>query len=618
MLGIRTKLSLGLLGLLAIIMIVGIQSVMLLDQLGGSIELILRENYRSIIACYDIKDSLEGVERGALYFFSGYKEDGLALIQENLSNFDKALQVEQNNITLPGEKEKVIQLDSLFSEYKTLIDEVTHVNSSDHSMSQIYLAKGPDLVKSIRITADEILQMNQLNMNRTSNEARDKATESRRTMIMLIGIGGLLTVGFMILIGKWILRPIAAMTRAAQDIKQGNLEVVIHKQSKDEIGELSQVLDEMTARIREFRRSDRDNLLRIRQSTELAFNALPDAIAVLNNEGVIELVNTVASNLFGLKQGQSLSDLPFHGLDEICREALRVSEMGAQSKDEAPLIQRFIDGEEKFYRPRATAVLDSRNIPTGLILVLSDVTQQHFQNELKKGLVAIVAHQLRTPLTSIRMALHLLLEEKIGPLTDKQLDLTFAAREDSDRLHLILEKLLMMGRIEFGKANLDKPVISSHELVFNSVEPFQRKALDLGITLNVQLMDDLPSVYADSVLISQVFANLLSNSLKYTTPGGSITISAEYDESFVNFHISDTGKGIPEQYLQKIMQQFFRVPGQSGVTGIGLGLSIVQEIVSAHGGTISVESVEGSGSKFSFSLVRSKEYPGLGVKPWTI
>ncbi|MDD3473850.1 MAG: HAMP domain-containing sensor histidine kinase, partial [Syntrophaceae bacterium] len=163
-----------------------------------------------------------------------------------------------------------------------------------------------------------------------------------------------------------------------------------------------------------------------------------------------------------------------------------------------------------------------------------------------------------------------------------------------------------------------KPVISSHELVFNSVEPFQRKALDLGITLNVQLMDDLPSVYADSVLISQVFANLLSNSLKYTTPGGSITISAEYDESFVNFHISDTGKGIPEQYLQKIMQQFFRVPGQSGVTGIGLGLSIVQEIVSAHGGTISVESVEGSGSKFSFSLVRSKEYPGLGVKPWTI
>ncbi|MGD9818200.1 MAG: sensor histidine kinase, partial [Desulfomonilaceae bacterium] len=75
---------------------------------------------------------------------------------------------------------------------------------------------------------------------------------------------------------------------------------------------------------------------------------------------------------------------------------------------------------------------------------------------------------------------------------------------------------------------------------------------------------------------------------------------------------------IPEQYLQKIMQQFFRVPGQSGATGIGLGLSIVQEIVAAHGGTISVESVEGRGSKFSFSLIRSKEYPGLGVKPWTI
>jgi signal transduction histidine kinase len=203
------------------------------------------------------------------------------------------------------------------------------------------------------------------------------------------------------------------------------------------------------------------------------------------------------------------------------------------------------------------------------------------------------------------MALHLLLEEKVGTLTEKQVELVIAAREDSDRLHAILEQLLNISRIESGKAHIDRQAISPHQLVFESIEPFRKAAQDRGISLEVNLPDDLSEVFADRMLVGQVFANLLSNSLKYTDPGGTVSISAQPTGEEVVFSVSDTGQGIPRQYLEKILEQFFRVPGQGGESGAGLGLSIVQEIVNAHEGTVNVESAEGEGSIFSFSLKRA-------------
>jgi two-component system, NtrC family, sensor histidine kinase KinB len=193
----------------------------------------------------------------------------------------------------------------------------------------------------------------------------------------------------------------------------------------------------------------------------------------------------------------------------------------------------------------------------------------------------------------------------VGPLNENQVELLLAAREDSERLHSILEQLLNISRIESGHAQMDREVISPHRLVFESVEPFRIAAYDRGITLEENLPEDLPEVVADPSLIAQVFANLLSNALKYTNPGGKVTVSAQAVDDAVIFSITDTGRGIPSQYLQKILEQFFRVPGQGGESGVGLGLSIVQEIVAAHGGTVNVESTEGAGSNFEFSLKRA-------------
>ncbi len=604
MLGIRTKLSLVFFGLLLIIVVVGIQSIFLFNELGGSIDLILRENYRSVVACHDMKESLERVDSGLLQTMLGRVDEGKTIVTKNLNIFDQALKVELQNLTLPDEEEKVFQIKRLFEDYKHLTDLVMDPYPDLEKRRDVYFAKMMPLFREIKGVASEILQMNQANMNVSDENARSKAREARRAMIVLILVALTLAVGFMFLVSRWILRPIFSLINAANEIKSGNLDVVIHSKSGDEIGELAHSLDAMAASLRELKRSDQAHLNRIRRSTEQAFNIIPDGIAIVDELGNIELANRSASDLFDLRVNQRISGVPLQLLAQMYYQALNAKSTGEVEK-RTGLIQRFVEGEERFFLPRAIPITDSSKYPTGVLILLSDVTQEHHQNELKKSVVATAAHQLRTPLTSVRMALHLLLEEKIGPLSDKQVELTIAAKDDSERLYLIIEQLLSIGRIESGKTQLDKKIVQSHQLIFDSVEPFQKKALEKGITLKVDLPVDLPAVEADPFLASQVFANLLSNALKYTDPGGSVTISAVSDEGYVRFSVTDTGKGIPRQYLNKILDQFFRVPGQVSGAGVGLGLPIVQEIITAHGGTLDIESAEGRGSAFTVSFKRA-------------
>jgi len=200
------------------------------------------------------------------------------------------------------------------------------------------------------------------------------------------------------------------------------------------------------------------------------------------------------------------------------------------------------------------------------------------------------------------MAIYLLLEEKVGGISPKQADLLVAVSEDAERLERIVDELLDIGRIESGKARMDLRPVPPIELVFPEMEAYRPVARDGGVSLVVDLPATLPQVWVDPARIAHVFANLLSNALKYTPPGGKVTLSAKAEGEFVQFRVSDTGVGIPEKYLHRIFEQFFRVPEQEPRTGVGLGLAIVKDIVEAHGGTVGVESREGMGSTFHFTL----------------
>ncbi len=604
MVGLRQKMLIGFGGLLLIITLLGIRSIIRVNDLGGAIQAILRENYRSVIACQEMKESLGKMNDGALLVLLGYRNDGIHAIRTNTSHFETELDIQLNNITISGEGDVASRLRNLFSQYKSKIREMEDETLSRTTLRKIYFEDLIPLFHEINNTSDIILSMNQQNMEQASLKAKAKAAQARQEMYILLLLGAAVSVAYIILIGKWILKPIKRLTKSVDEIRHGNLDLVMKSDSRDEIGHLSEAFNEMTASLRELRRSDEARLIRLQRSAQQTFDSLPDAVAIVDPDGHVEMATEKARNIFGLKLGVLIRDLPFKWMDELFQAVITHSLKPGQNKT-LSIIQHFYNAEELYFRPMAVPVLDNFKQVTGAILILSDVTKQVEQNELKRNFISTVSHQLKTPLTSVRMALHILLEEKVGTLNPEQGDLLATAREDSDRLYGIIENLLDMDRIESGKTAGKTEAISPYQIVFEAIGSFKSAARDRGVELSTNLPDDLPDVNVDKAQIEQVFDNLLFNALKYTPSGGRISIAAETLQNFVWFIVADTGIGIPASCLPKIFDRFFRVPGQETRTGTGLGLAIVKEIIEAHGGAVRIESSEGKGSTFFFSLPRA-------------
>lgn len=608
MLGLQKKLSLGFGGLLLIIVVIGIQGIIHLTRLGESIDVILRENYRSVVACQEMKDSLERIDSGILFILLGDVGQGEALISQNTRTFERALQAESNNVTLPGESEKVTLIQQSFRQYKAYLKEIEQTDIQLAVRREIYFQRLLPLFQQIKRTADEALRMNQDNMNEANDRAHNIAVLARRQMYILLLAGCVVAIGFFFLTSRWVLMPINRLIKSADEIGRGNLDLVVQSSSRDEIGHLSEAFNAMAANLREFRRSDEAKFFRIQHAMQQAFDSLPDSVAVLDSDGRVEVATSLAREAFGINPNSTVNDLQFPLIVDIYRRAMKFGHT-AVPEDAKSIIQQFVKGEERFFRPEAIPIMDREGQATGVVLVLKDVTQMWQQDEMKRGIISTVSHQLKTPLTSIRMAIHVMLEEKVGPLTEKQVELLLAAREDSDRLYTILSNLLDISRIEAGRASMHLQKQYPNTLVLDAVNQFTLAAHDRGVTIRTNLQGDLPEVWVDQAQIGHVFSNLLTNALRYTDPGGVITVSAKTDDHFVSFGISDTGKGIPPEYLNRVFEQFFRVPDQDKDTGAGLGLAIVKEIVEAQGGTVSVKSTEGRGTTFSFTLRRADRSP---------
>jgi signal transduction histidine kinase len=221
---------------------------------------------------------------------------------------------------------------------------------------------------------------------------------------------------------------------------------------------------------------------------------------------------------------------------------------------------------------------------------------------VKTDLVATASHELKTPLTSVRLALHLLLEETIGPLTAKQTELLLDARDNAERLLAMVNNLLDLAKLEQGHAYLELRPEAPASLLEAAAEEIRPRAEDKGIDILVEAAADLPRVAADAARLGRALGNLLDNALTYTDRGGKVTLSAAASGNKVTMLIADTGLGIPPEHLPHVFDRFFRIPGHSRQSGTGLGLAIVREIVIAHGGNIACRSKPGEGTVFTLTL----------------
>jgi NtrC-family two-component system sensor histidine kinase KinB len=353
--------------------------------------------------------------------------------------------------------------------------------------------------------------------------------------------------------------------------------------------------------VREFRRSDRAKVFRYQKATQAAFNGLPEAVAVINLDGQVEVATGPAKDIFGLKPNAPISMLPDRWFDQLYREVIQRGRQIEADSDQG-IIQRFVKGVERYFRPQGIPIFGENGQMTGVVLFLQDITLLRQHDEMKRSVISTVSHQLKTPLTSMEMAVHLLLTEKPGMLTPKQAELLDVAREEGERLRTIIDDLLNIGRLESGKVKMNIEPVSPAVLAGDGIESFRRMAQERGVILATDIEPGLTDVSADAMQIGHVFSNLLSNALKYTPPGGSITVSVKNAGPRVSFSVSDTGRGIPREYTGRIFEKFVELPGDDSQRGTGLGLSIVKEIITAHKGEITVDSREGEGTTFTFFL----------------
>lgn len=603
MFGIRQKLMLGFGGLLATVVVIGALTMSQIASLGQAVDVILRENYRSVMACQNMKEALERMDSGVLFSFAGSRDEGQRYITENAQRFRDALNVELGNITLPGEQDKANHIRALFDQYSAEIPSAINPNMALEMRRAAYFDRLLPLFQEIKRASQEILDMNQANMSEANDNARNLATSAQRRMLTTIVVCATIALVFIFFIQRWILTPVRKLIESTREIREGNLDLVLNFQSRDEIGQLSESFNEMTSALRSVKKQDRFDLVRTKRATEEVFNALPTAIAVVNLNDVVEIATETAGRYFGLLPGKSIRDLGMDWLPELVERAMTERRMIERDVREQ-WVQQFIDGQEHFFLPTAVPIpVGSRvSAPTGTAVILKDVTLIHEQRELKRGVVSTVSHQLKTPLQSLRMAIHLLLEERVGRLNEKQQELASAAKEESDRLAAIVGDLLDLDRIESDGTLLEITPVAPLALVRDAVGPYLSEAKGRGVTLTDSVPDDLPDVLADRSRIGHVFANLLSNALRFTQPGGTITVSATLESDAVRFMVKDTGVGIAPEHIHRVFEPFYRVPGQDEKSGVGLGLAIVKEIVQAHGGAVSAQSAIGEGTRFSFTV----------------
>jgi NtrC-family two-component system sensor histidine kinase KinB len=607
---LRQKISIIFAMLLSITALIAWQSIRSFNQLGRSIDVILKENYRSVIACQQMKDALERMDSGLLFILSNYVREGVEQIEANRENFKAALKIELNNLTLPEESTQAFELKSLFTFYDRGLTKF--MTTQPDNLRQLYFESLFPIFKQIKNKAESILQLNQENMNAANNRARLKAAEARRDMYLYLCLSAMIILLFMVFSNHWILKPIQRFIASAQEIRKGNLNLVVNVDTRDEIGQLSEAFNDMVASLRLFRRTDQAKFLRIQRSTQEAFKNLPAAIAIVDAEGMIEIATAAARSNFGLVPNTSIAQAPYPWLAEIQRTiSTNPPAPGNEIKHE--IIQQFSNNQERFYKPRLIPIFNDEKEFNGSIIILEDVTLLMQNDEIKKDLFSTISHQLKTPLTSIRMALHLLLEENVGRLNEKQADLLVSARDESERLNAIIEDLLDIRRLELGTVKLGLAAVSPYDLVEEATAPFFRQAQDRGIRLEIDLPAGLPDVRADRARISYVLANLLSNAITYSPIGDVVRLTAKMEEKKVLFAVTDKGCGIPKKYQKRIFDKFFRVPGRNAVGGVGLGLSIAKEIITAHNGQITFSSTEGQGSTFFFSLYQNDSLAKEGL-----
>ena len=435
---------------------------------------------------------------------------------------------------------------------------------------------------------DEILGVARVSLPLTT-------VENMVRQVTVVIIIAMLVATAMVILAAWLIarittRPIRRLTAASKSIASGEMGQKIPIEAKDEVGELTHAFNEMSVKTKELVETisgDRTRLANI-------LDNMTDAVIMIDSGGNISLANRAAEQLFNFKDAENKTLVEVvrdHEIDELLKLCLKKA--GIQTVQyESGMTKRYL---------RAIAIPVIHNELSNVLLLLQDLTELRNLQTTRRELIGNISHEFRTPLAGIKAMVETLAS---GAVDDKEMSKDFLARIDSevDRLTQLVAELTELSRIETGKAELKKEPVNLNQLVEEVIAQLSPQAERQKLSITTDFAVDLPSVPADKDRVRQVIANLVHNAIKFTPAGGRIKITGRVLKGSVVVDISDTGIGIPKGDLARVFERFYKGDKARAGEGTGMGLAIAKHVVEAHGGNIRVESEEGRGSTFSFSL----------------
>ena len=564
---IQRRITLGIGILFTMILLLGIQSVGYVRQLSRATGTILADNYNSLQYAGEMLRSLNDIGQDSISRHA---------LRENLA-------LQQQNITEISEKETTAALERHVA---SLSDPVTEAE-----------------IRTVREDLFRIMELNMAAIRAKSAGVEQRADYAMWWLIAVAALCALIAGGILVWFPQSVLRPINALKKGITQIANHNYRERLDFPGNREFESVAESFNDMAAKLDEYRRSSLDDLMAAKKRIEAIVDTLHEPIVGLDPDRRILFMNREALSVLNLPQevvGRNATEVALS--NDLLRRLIRGL---CEKKDPEPL-KIYADNKESYFQVEntplyITPVGGSERQFVGNLIVLNNITRFKELDSAKTNFISPVSHEMKTPISSILMSLQLLGDTRLGELNTEQKQLVGSIKESSDRLLSITGELLNMTQIETGKLKLMPKITKPIELINYAVKATQVLADRFCCFVEVDYPEKISKLFVDNEKIAWVITNLLSNAIHHSPEKSRIIIGAVQREKAIEIYVRDFGRGIDPRYHTSIFERYFRVPGTK-VQGSGLGLAISKEFVEAHGGTISVESEIGKGSRFSILL----------------
>jgi len=567
---IKTKLNLGVGLLFLMIILLSLVGAFYIYSIKGDTENILKANYNTLEYSRNMLLALDEI---------GANEE------QSIENFESNLAKQNANVTEIGESKATASLQSIFNQLK----------NDRHNEK---------LKSQIRQDIFEIMKLNMVAIKNKS-EIATRTAETANLSIAFVGtICFLIAFNLLINLPNNIADPIRELTASIKEIANKNYSERVHFYNHNEFGDVARSFNTMAEKLQEYSKSSLNTILFEKKRLETLVNNMHDPIFGLDYNGVILFANNEAFKIIGMKPEDVIGrEMTALAIKNDLMKSLIINQL---ESDKPHPMKIYADGKESYFEKETVNITiqptgEDKTVNVGDVIILRNITPFKELDFAKTNFIATVSHELKTPISSIKMSLQLLEKEQTGSINAEQKQLIESIKDDSQRLLKITGELLDISQVETGNIHLNIDRTSPYEIINYAIEAVKVQAEKKEIVLSIEAENDLPDVKADNEKTAWVLINFLTNAIRYSSESSNIAVKLRQDGGQLVFEVADKGKGIDNRYKSKIFDKYFQVPG-SHKSGTGLGLAISKEFIEAQNGTIGMESQLGLGSTFFFKL----------------